>query len=133
MTAFYEVWDPPINYDQFNNSQLDCLAIYRDVELYHFLYCRGYRNIIAISMSEARGTLLIQQKLVYATSGNKSVLVQVRMEGETFPIDQTTVVSRDGDLLSELRVVLDLVKTGTSYAAYEQNPEPPFRVLQSSS
>jgi hypothetical protein len=76
---------------------------------------------------------MIQQKLVYATSGNKSVLVQVRMEGETFPIDQTTVVSRDGDLLSELRVVLDLVKTGTSYAAYEQNPEPPSRVLQSSS
>ena len=133
MTAFYEVWDIPINYDQFNNSQFDCLAIYRDVELYHFLYCRGYRSITAISMSEARGTLLIQQKLVYATSGNKSVLVQVRMEGETFPIDQTTVVSRDGDLLSELRVVLDLVKTGTSYAAYEQNPEPPFRVLQSSS
>jgi len=122
----------PLDFDQLSNSEFEYLSIYRDVELYHLLWSKGYHNITTVSMSEARGTLMIQQKLVYATSGNKSVLVQVRIEGETVPLDYTTAVSRDENLLMDLRVVLDLAKVSTSYTALDQNPGTPFRVPQSS-
>jgi hypothetical protein len=113
-------------YDQTGNSMYAYLGLYRDAEIFYALHSSAYDRIFSICEQTVSGTITKNVKQIYAESPNRRLLITISIEGETIPLDYTTVESLDSVTASEISNLVQQARVGSPVETNLQQPPIPF-------
>jgi hypothetical protein len=115
----------PAQYDQTRNSEFGYYGIFRDAEIFYALYSSGYSEIFSLCEQTTSGTMTRDSKQIYAQAFSRRVLVSVSIEGETAPLDTTSIQSLDNDTVSTTQFLISQTKVDTDLSVSIGQPSVP--------